>query len=281
MLQKAIGFTRAYISLYNGRQLSRSAAALAYSLTMSFFPLLICLYTLLGNSYETAMRIIGMVQHLMATETVQFLRDFMGYVASNESNAMFVAGIMVLVTSAAASVRSLQTTISELQGRQRYQGLGGFLISFVFSLLFIAAIYISVLIMLTGRSIMTRLSRYLLFIDISNSWNAMRYLVLAGIFFLMIWGVYKLSVTKEKNFHSWPGALLATAAMVGVSAAFSVFFSASTRYPLVYGSIASIILLMLWLYDCCLVIYCGAAFNVVLRDTLNARSDGDKESEPQ
>ena len=48
--------------------------------------------------------------------------------------------------------------------------------------------------------------------------------------------------------------------------AFSAIIGASARYPLVYGSLASIILLMLWLYTCCMVLFCGAALNVALRD---------------
>ena len=53
---------------------------------------------------------------------------------------------------------------------------------------------------------------------------------------------------------------------MGVSVAFSAFIGASARYPLVYGSLASVILLMLWLYTCCMMIFCGAALNVALRD---------------
>ena len=41
---------------------------------------------------------------------------------------------------------------------------------------------------------------------------------------------------------------------------------------MVYGSLASLILLMLWLYFCSLVIYCGAAFNIVLRDMKEAKA---------
>jgi len=46
--------------------------------------------------------------------------------------------------------------------------------------------------------------------------------------------------------------------------AFSFFMGKSVRYSLVYGSIASLILLMLWIYMCCFVLYLGAAFNVAL-----------------
>ena len=259
-------FLHSFVLLYTNKRLSRASAALSYFLTMTFFPLIICLYTMLGNSYEKAMRVLNFAKNLMAAETVSYLRDFMIYVAANNSKAMMVAGLTVLVTSASAAVRSLQATIGEMQGKQKYQGLMGFLFSIVFSLVFIAALYFAILVMLTGRSFLYKLNSFLPFIDISNSWNGMRFLVLAGIDYAIIWGVYEVSMAAGCNYRSWPGALLSTGAMVGVSAAFSMFISASVKYPLVYGSLASIILLMLWLYTCCLVIYCGAAFNIVLRD---------------
>ena len=42
---------------------------------------------------------------------------------------------------------------------------------------------------------------------------------------------------------------------------FSGFIAASSRYPLVYGSLASMILLMFWLFLCSQLIYLGAALN--------------------
>ena len=51
-----------------------------------------------------------------------------------------------------------------------------------------------------------------------------------------------------------------------MSLIFSGFIAVSTRYSLVYGSLASVILLMYWIYLICRVIYIGAALNVSLRD---------------
>ena len=54
--------------------------------------------------------------------------------------------------------------------------------------------------------------------------------------------------------------------MLGVSFLFSFFIAASTRYSLVYGSLTSVILLMLWMFFSGQAMYVGAAFNFALRD---------------
>ena len=269
---KFMRFLRSFSRMYSTKRLPRASAALSYYLTMTFFPLIICLYTLLGNSYDKAMSVLSFTEHLMASETVDFLEDFLYYVAENNSIAMMMAGIAVLLTSASAAVRSLQGTIGELQGGQRFQGALGYLFSVVFSLVFLATLYFAILVMLTGRTVIERLNQLLPFIDISQSWRYVRFLVLAGIEYFICLGVYEVSKRSWDSYKTWPGALLATISLVGVSIAFSVFIDASTKYPLVYGSLASIILLMLWLYFCCTVIFCGAAVNIVIRD-MKARNN--------
>ena len=193
MVNKSISFVKEFARLYTGKHITRSSAALSYYLTMTIFPLIICLYTMLGNSYSKAMTVLSFAEKFMAAETARSIEDFLLYVASNNSNAMMVAGLTVLVTSASAACRSLQATIGDMQGGQRFQGLFGFLFSIVFSLLFLAALYFAVLVMLTGHTVIDKTNELLPFIDVSNSWNWLRFIVLFGIFFVIIWGVYEIS----------------------------------------------------------------------------------------
>lgn len=199
MLKNAVRFVRTFIDIFNGNRLTRAAAALSYYMTMTFFPVVIVLYTLLGNSYDKAMRIVAFAENLMAEETASYIRDFLGYVAANNSTAMMIAGLTVLVTSASAAIRSMQFTIGDAQGGMRFQGIWGFIVSILISLLLIVAIYFGMLVMLTGRSVMNRLNELLPFIDISQSWNHMRFVILGGIMFLLIWGVYEYPKRKDRH----------------------------------------------------------------------------------
>ena len=175
------------------------------------------------------------------------------------------------MSAASAAVRSLQATIGELQGQQRYTGLRDFLFSVIFSLLFVAALYFAMLVMLTGKDFLAWLSGWVPGVDSTGVWHLLRYPLLAAIDYAIICGVYKVSMPRGMRYPIYAGALFSTAAMVGVCIAFSVFIGASARYPLIYGSLASVVLLMMWLYTCCLMIYCGAALNVALREQRRER----------
>lgn len=267
MLDKIVRFVKNFIRIYTDTQVTIASAALSYYFTMTFFPLIICLYTMLGNSYDQAMRIVQFLKSFASEEAIDLISDFLVYVASNNSPAMMVAGLAVLVTSASAASRSIQTTIGRMQGGVKFKAFMYFAFSIIFSLVFLAAIYFAMLVMLTGRQFITTVNKLLPFIDISHSWNWMRFLVMGGIFFVLVWGVYETAKRNCDEYSTFPGTVVTTVALVAESLLFSVFIGRSAKYPLVYGSLASLILLMLWLYSCCLIIYVGAAVNIALRDT--------------
>lgn len=252
--------------LYFDRMIPRSAAALSYYLTMSVFPLIICLYTLLGNSFSRAMSAMDVAEEFLSEQTISYIRGFLVYVAKNHNNAMLLAGVLMLLTTASAGVRSVQSTIGELQGLRRYQGLSGVLFSLAFSVAFLAAMYFSILVMFTGETFLDWLSGRFPQLNISSSWEWMRFLVLGGLELVIFLGVYASSRPRRDPYALLPGALLATVGTVFISWVFSAFIAVSVRYSMVYSSLASLILLMFWLFLICQVIYVGAAFNVAIRD---------------
>ncbi len=82
---------------------------------------------------------------------------------------------------------------------------------------------------------------------------------------LLVLAVYRLG-TPKREFQLRPmlvGALLCSGALVVASGAFSWFIGMSSRYSLLYGSLASIIILLLWLYLCGTILLLGAVFNRV------------------
>ena len=269
-MKKLLEFARRFAGLCSESRLPMASAALSYNLTMTFFPLVIVLYTMLGNNYVRAMRVLAFIELFMASETVAAIHEFLIYVATDRSTAMLIAGITVLVSSASAAVRSLHYTIGRMQGGESYRGIRAVIYSIVFSVLLIAGLYIVIIILFAGSELAEIINSIIPVIDISGGWNDIRLLLIGGIELLLFWGIYLLSRKKGEPYETFPGALLATIAMSAVNHVFSVFIAESIKYSLVYGSLASMILLMLWLYFSSMVIYGGAALNIVLRDMKQA-----------
>ena len=266
MLRKAAAFVGRFVDLYTENRLVMASAALSYNLTMTFFPLVIVLHTLLGNNYDAAMRILEFTKDLMSEQTQGILRAFLVYVAENNSGAMMIAGITVLVTSASAGMRTMHFTVGRMQGGMRFKGLPLIVFSVLYSVLVTACVYLGMTILVLGEEVLERLQTILPALDVGSAWHIVRFVLLGVIEFALFWATYALLRRKEDRYPVLAGAAAATAAMVVLSLVFSLVISASVRYSLVYGSLASLILLMLWLYFGALILLCGAALNICIRD---------------
>ena len=222
-MKKIKVFIKNFMSLYNENRLAVCAAALSYQVTLSFFPLLICLYTLLGNSYEKLMRIIELADGVLAEDTVQLISEFAEYVAKNNSQAMMMGGIILLISTASGTIRTLSGTIGNMQGGNRFRGLWDYLVSFVLSIVLLIAVYFAVIVMFTGKDFIDAVNKYIPFFDISSSWRYLRYILLAGIFFVLICCIFASCRRKTDMYGIVTGSLITTAALVAASYVFAIF----------------------------------------------------------
>jgi uncharacterized BrkB/YihY/UPF0761 family membrane protein len=60
----------------------------------------------------------------------------------------------------------------------------------------------------------------------------------------------------------FPGALAAAVILVIASMVFSRLITASIRYEILYGSLASFIILMVWLYVCAVILIMANVINI-------------------
>ena len=106
--------------------------------------------------------------------------------------------------------------------------------------------------------------RFVWIARVVGDWQSLRFLILFCLVLLFVLLAYRLAAPKG---HPRPpiltGGVLATVALVAASMLFSWFIGLSSRYSLVYGSLASVIILLVWLYLCGNIFILGNVFNYV------------------
>ncbi len=265
-MSSAIELIKDVYDIYLKRMLPRASAALSYYLTMTIFPLIICLYALFGQNYQVAMRVFNYLEQFLSPSADELIKSFLIHVAGTGGRTVLVAAITMLVLSASAAIRVLQGTINEMQGGHRFPAVTDYLISLVFAVALLLAVYFSMVALLTGHRVL-RWMRDTFALNVSESWWLWaRFLLMGGVTLLLFWGLFGFTRPRNDRYLVFPGAALATAGVVLMSTIFSRLIASSARYSLVYGSLASLILLMLWLYMICQAIFVGAALNIALRD---------------
>lgn len=274
-------FFRELLDIYVGKRIPRSAAELSYFITLSIFPTLICIHAMLVNFLPGIDFSVEELERLVPQSTIKIIDDYISYVAAHNNQTLLTAGIIGMATTSAAAFRSIHSTMADIQGQSRFRGLFALLFSFIFALLFMAVIYFAAIVMVTGDWLIRAITNIFPFLSGLELWSMIRFPLLLVIFVFMIYALYRITAPKEVKGNFLFGAFVAAGVMVLFSVLFSWFISMSSRYPLVYGSLASIVIFMLWMYTCGQVLYMGNALNVVMRKRRAAKAlnTGDKLSD--
>jgi len=244
---------------------ARSAAGLSYYLTLSIFPFLICLSVILGSFNIHEMDSFMLMQGVIPDAAFRALTDFLEYISNTSQEIMLTIGITAMFTSSSAAFRSFISITGEIQGKMRFSGIMGWIISFIFSIVFLIAIYASALVVLSGEWMMNFINTYFDMQGITTMWTWIRFVLLFLLLFSVIYGVYMISAPKNtKRMSRLPGALTAAIIIVAASMLFSQLITASIRYELLYGSLASFIILMLWLYLCSMILIMANVINIAI-----------------
>lgn len=244
---------------------SRASAGLSYFLMLTVFPLLICLYNMLGSLFPSAEAVGEMLRGLLPDTAVETLQEFIGYVSVNTNPRLLPVAVVAMLTGSAAGFRIIDSLMHELRyhGRRRRWS---FLFSIMFSVFFLAALYLAAVMIVSGGWFIGLADRYLVFVNISRSWQWLRFFVLFLLLFVMLLGIYRMTIPPCGRVHLVPGALAAALTLVGVSILFSWLIGMSAKYPLVYGSLASVMIMLLWLYICGNVLFLGNILNITLEE---------------
>ena len=253
---------------YGRYGVARSAAALSYFLVLTLFPLLMCANFLIGSLHLDLEQILAGLSQFLPAAALSTILDYLNYAAATQSSTLLLACLFTILMCASAGLRTLLQTMDDLFAAPCRDGSRRLLLSFILSALFLPTMYLSVVVVLTGdwffHMLEELLPRQLLELIplslLSHLWRWTRYLLLFCFVLLLVAAVYRLGIPKERVSRRglWGFSAVTALAMVGSSAVFSWFIGMSSRYALVYGSLASLIILLVWLYFCGNILLLGA-----------------------
>lgn len=263
-----VAFVSDVVGMYFSHRVSRAAAELAYFLVLTFFPILICVSAFVSKLNLEMTTLLEEASYVLPQEVFLIFQDYLGYIDTHQSDAMLVAGVLMSAVFASAAVRGLMNVMHEIYGRATFQGVRQLVASFVFSILLLITIYLSITVVVTGNWFFHMLGQLLKLDDLVaqfGTWQWVKYLLLTALVFLFILLLYRFaSPLSHPRPPVIPGSLVAAVALTISSMVFSYFMENSTKYSLVYGSLTSMIILLVWLYLCGNILIVGSLVNCAI-----------------
>jgi len=254
---------------------TRESAALSYYAIFSLFPLLILLIIVIGSWLGPAAarnQIDGVLRVFLPASTANFLQDSIAETLDQRGSFGLVAGITLLWSSLGffSSLSSaLSRTFRDEKGyntwSSRLMGLG----------------MMVALGVLLAASLATTLAFNLIDLIIfgTMSWLTTTALVVPFSLSVAIFAfLYRFIPRRRVRWDAiWVAAFLGGGAWETAKRLFTWYLDNLASYSLVYGSVATMIVLMLWVYLTGIIILLGGEICVAIDDWMSKRSVHDRE----
>ena len=246
---------------------ARDSAALTYYLLFALFPLLIFLNNLVGLLSYDLDALLAMLARVIPRDVVDLLGQYLVYVSRVSSRTLLWFSAVFTIYFPFRAANALFLSVRKAYGAGMPTGFVRYQLRvLLFTLLLIVAIFFSVFASTIGNRVLDFIAHYIYLSDLSiRLWSRLRFVFVGAVMFAVIALLYALALDKHPAKRGiWPGVLAALVAWIVVSMLYSLYVERAANYSVIYGSIGTIIVLLLWLYLTAALLIMGAEFNSVL-----------------
>ena len=246
---------------------ARDSAALTYYLLFAIFPLLIFLNNLVGLLSYDLDALLVMLARVIPRDVVDLLGQYLTYVSRVSSRTLLWFSAVFTIYFPFRAANALFLSVRKAYGAGMPTGFVRYQLRvLLFTLLLIVAIFFSVFASTIGNRVLDFVSGYIYLSDLSiRLWSRLRFVFVGAVMFAVIALLYALALDKHPAKRGiWPGVLTALVAWIVVSMLYSLYVERAANYSVIYGSIGTVIVLLLWLYLTAALLIMGAEFNSVL-----------------
>ena len=264
----ALGQTAAQmIRRYYLHDVARDSAALTYYLLFAIFPLLIFVSTLLGVLELDIASITAVLAPILPSDVVDIIRTYLEYVAANQSRQLLWFSLVFSIWFPMRSTGCLMHSLRKAFGRSAPENiLLSQLRTLLFTIWMIFVIGLTLALVVVGRRALYFLSGFLPLSETFISvWGYLRFIILGLVMAISLGILYQLALGQRRPLREvLPGVGSSLAAWLLLSMAFSYYVENMARYAQLYGSIATIVVVLLWLYMSGQVLILGAELSASL-----------------
>ena len=228
----------------------------AFFILLSIFPFMIFLLTLTRYIPFSKDDIIVILTRMISFEEGSLIKNIVNEIYHKTGTTVSAISIIAALWSSSRGVYSIViglNSVYDIDENRNYFVIR--LFSLVYTLLFALMISVMLVMWVFGNS----LYRYV-------CWK-FPFLIFLTLLFMII---YKWIPNRTSSFRGqFPGALIATLSWVAVSVGCSIYMDNFTNFSYIYGSMAGIMILLLWLYFCMSMVFYGAEVNYFLENKDN------------
>ena len=243
------------------------ASQLAYYMILSFIPLIIFLISLIAWINIDSINFISILKSFLPSGIFSLAEYIINEIMSARSMSLVGGSIFVAIWMASSGFRALIKGINKaynLKDTRSY--IRRTIIAYIGTIIFALSIIAALAVIVFGRVIGEHLLGLLPNAEIFQYvWIMFRYVIILVFLVIIFTALYKFTPCKRfKLKEVFPGAVVSALGWIISSFAFSYYINNFNNYTKVYGSLAAIFIMMLWMFITSMVIIFGVEVNSVL-----------------
>ena len=254
----------------NSHHTGAYAAQAAYFFVLSLIPIFLLLLTMVQFTPVTTPEVLQTMLQVFPDSVAPLIRSIVVQTYS-QSGSISPVTIIVALWSAGKGVLSVTSGLNCIYSNTETRNYFYLrLRASLYTVLFLLAIMLSLVISVFGNSISAMVHRYVPFLSkvvdfIMQIRTAVTFIVLTVFWDL----VYKFLPNRKHQAKTTlrkqlPGAAFTALGWQMISFVFSVYLDIFTGFSSMYGSLTTFVLIMLWLYVCMYIILLGGELNALL-----------------
>jgi membrane protein len=265
------GVLRRSVTKYRGDNLSDWAAALTYRSTLTIAPAALLLVSVLGFlSTSAADELLRSVQELAPGGAKTVLEQILNNVSRPRTAGVgAIVGVVIAWWSTSSYIAAFTRASNAIydigEGRPAYKTVA---MRLVLTLALLVLAVVATAIAVLSGPVAERVGHALGLGDTAITvWNVAKWPLLIIIVSTMISLLYYAAPNVKQPGLSWigPGGVLAVLLWVIVSALFGLYVANFSSYNKTYGTLAGVIIFLIWLWLTNTAILLGAEFNAELQ----------------
>ena len=252
------------------------AAQAAYFFMLSMIPIILLLLTMVQYTPVTKADVMTAVVQVFPSTVDSLITSIVNQVY-NQSGTIIPVTIVIALWSAGKGVLSISTGLNAIYGCPETRNYFYLRIrATLYTVLFVTVILLLLVLSVFGNSINLFVTSHIPAIKpVTDKLIELRIIVTPAVLMGFLLLLYKFLPNRRDLFRKQvPGAFFSAIGWQVVSWVFSMYLDIFQGFSDMYGSLTTIVLIMLWLYFCMYCILLGAETNVQLHDRLFTGRDG-------
>lgn len=278
-LSSAVSFVKNIISDIDRNKIISHASEASFFIVVSSIPFAVLLISLGTQLIPIAWPdIMASVEAWLPDSFVTILEYIIADLRLESTVPSISIALLTTLISASRGVRAVTSCLSSIYSVDDSTGyIEKMLRSLMYSVLLALLILATLVILVFGESIRNiialRFSFISAVIDAALVLRGFLFCVILTLFFALLYHTmsYSRRARIQKYSQHLPGAAFASAGWMVFSFGYSQYLKYFPNESYIYGTLAVIVIMLLWLYFCMIILLLGAQLNVMISDRRSGR----------